>query len=254
MLGCVPSRSPAHADRRRAEAFGLAAEDYDRYRPRYPQSLIAGLTRGRRVRALDVGAGTGIAAVQLRRAGADVLAVEPDPRMAAVAETHGIPVEEASFEDWQPSGRTFDLVVFAQSFHWVQPDRALAKIEDALRPGGCLALLSNRVAPVRPTRKEIDDAYAGYLDSSARHAIDAAHDDELIATIEQHGYIVERRQITERLHYTTDAWVGMVMTNSNVLTLNAGARAELRARLADHIGTTGVHADNDATAVICTPA
>lgn len=31
---------PAHADRHRAEAFGLAADDYDRYRPRYPRYLI----------------------------------------------------------------------------------------------------------------------------------------------------------------------------------------------------------------------
>ena len=176
-------RPPVHADRGRAEAFGLAADAYDRYRPRYPLPLIRELIKGSHLRALDVGAGTGIASVQMMEAGADVLAVEPDPRMARVAADNGVPVEQATFEDWKPSGRSFDLVVFAQSFHWVQPHLALDKIASILRPGGRLALLSNRIAPVSPTRQELDEAYAGYLDASARPAIDAAHDDELMTMI-----------------------------------------------------------------------
>jgi SAM-dependent methyltransferase len=159
-------RRPAHADRRRAEAFGLAADDYDRYRPRYPRSLIDGLVESGHLRALDVGAGTGIASAQLIEAGAEVLAVEPDSRMAQVATENGIHTEQATFEDWKPAGRSFDLVVFAQSFHWVPPQRALEKVASILRPGGRLALLSNRLTPVSPTRQGLDEAYAGLLDAS----------------------------------------------------------------------------------------
>lgn len=144
--GDMARRQPVHADRGRAEGFGLAAADYDRYRPRYPRPLITELIAGP-VRALDVGAGTGIASAQLMQAGAHVLAVEPDPRMARVAANNGIPVEQATFEDWQPCGRSFDLVLFAQSFHWVQPQLALDKITSILRAGGRLALLSNRITP-----------------------------------------------------------------------------------------------------------
>jgi SAM-dependent methyltransferase len=248
----MPRRQPAYADRGRAEAFGLAADDYDHYRPRYPRALITEMMMGSHVRALDVGAGTGIASAQLVEAGADVLAVEPDPRMARVAADKGIQVEQVTFEDWQPTGRSFDLVVFAQSFHWVQPRLALDKIASILRPGGRLALLSNRVSPVFPTRQELDEAYVGLLDATARPAIDAAHDDELTTTIAEHGYTIQRRHVTERLHYTTDAWVRMVFTYSNVLTLNPQARTALRSRLQHRIGTAGVDAENDATAVICT--
>jgi 2-polyprenyl-3-methyl-5-hydroxy-6-metoxy-1,4-benzoquinol methylase len=73
-----------HADRKRAESFGAASDDYDRYRPRYPEPLIASLISTPGLNTLDVGAGTGISSVQLTRAGATVLAVEPDPRMAVV--------------------------------------------------------------------------------------------------------------------------------------------------------------------------
>ena len=246
-------RQPAHADRRRAGAFGLAAVDYHRYRPRYPRSLISGLVGHNRIDVLDVGAGTGIASAQLQNAGADVLAVEPDPRMARVAIEHGIRVEEARFEDWDPGQRSFDLVVFAQSFHWVQPEPALDKITSILRAGGRLALLSNRITPISPTQAELDDAYAPHLDKSERPAIDAARDDQLMAMLQSHGYALERRHVTEPLHYSTNAWVNMVFTYSNVLTLNPQVRSELRVRLEQCIGVGGVDAENQAAAVIATP-
>jgi SAM-dependent methyltransferase len=248
----MPERSPAHTDRRRAGAFGSAADEYDRYRPRYPQALLADLVGRNGAWALDVGAGTGIASAQLMEAGAQVLAVEPDPRMARVAAGKDIPVEVATFEEWRPAGRSFDLVVFAQSFHWVQPRLALEKVATVLSPGGRLALLSNRITPIVPTREDLDEAYAGYLDRTKRPAIDAAHDDELIAMVEECGFTVERRGVVERLHYATDGWLNMVFTYSNILTLDAADRVELRSRLARRIGAAGVDARNDAVAVVCT--
>src|SRR3954470_11046857 len=129
----MPDPPPAHADRRRAESFGATAEMYDRYRPRYPGAIIGGLIERRGLRVLDVGAGTGIAAKQLGENGANVLAVEPDGRMARLAASKGIRVEQANFEEWQPAGRDFDLVVFAQSFHWVDTRAALEKVAVILR-------------------------------------------------------------------------------------------------------------------------
>jgi SAM-dependent methyltransferase len=179
--------------------------------------------------------------------------VEPDARMAEVAARKGINIEQATFEEWQPAGRSFDLVVFAQSFHWLQPRPALEKVRAILGPGGRLALLSNRLTPISPTRQALDDAYAGYLDTAQRPAIDAVHDDRLPAIVEHHGFTIDRRHVTERLHYATNDWVNMVFTYSNVLTLDPKPRAELRSRLTKRIGVDGVDAQNDAVAVICTP-
>ncbi|GGL69530.1 methyltransferase type 11 [Microlunatus endophyticus] len=117
---------------------------YDRWRPRYPQPLIDRIlatSPGREV--LDVGIGTGIVARQLRDAGAEVVGVEPDLRMAAFARSFGFEVEESRIEDWDPRGRTFDALVAGQTWHWVDPATGAAKARQVLRPEGRIALFWN---------------------------------------------------------------------------------------------------------------
>jgi SAM-dependent methyltransferase len=246
----MPEEPALHTDRRRAESFGAAAQDYDRYRPRYPRALIDGLVEGVGERALDVGAGTGIASVQLMDAGARILAVEPDARMAQLAAAKGVDVEQATFEEWQPAGRTFDLVVFAQSFHWVRPRPAVEKVASLLTPGGRLALLWNRITPISPTNAELNEIYRDYLGTVARPSVDA---EERITTIlADCGFTVEERHVAEERRYTAEDWLNQVFTYSNHLTLQPVPRSELRARLQQRIGTAGVAASNDALAVVGT--
>lgn len=247
----MPEQSPAHTDRRRAESFGATADMYDRIRPRYPQSLISNLVAGAGVRALDVGAGTGIASAQLEQAGAEVVAVEPDARMARVATAKGLHVEQVTFEEWQPAGRSFDLVVFAQSFHWVDPVPALGKVSTILRPGGRLALLANRIIPTSPTQQELDEINADYLDVTTRSIVN--NEEEVTGLIEGCGFSVELRRFVEQLHYSTEDYLNLVSTYSNRLLLDPTAQAELRSRTAQRIGTAGVDAQNNALAVLCTP-
>jgi SAM-dependent methyltransferase len=120
-------------NRLRANSFGGAAPAYDAHRPRYPDDMIDDLMTCGARRILDVGAGTGIASQQFADRGAQVLAVEPDARMAALARLKQIPIEIDTFERWDPAGRSFDLVVFAASFHWVDPAIALPKVRAVLR-------------------------------------------------------------------------------------------------------------------------
>ncbi|WP_127553785.1 class I SAM-dependent methyltransferase [Actinoplanes sp. OR16] len=127
-----------------AQSFGLDAERYDRTRPRYPAAMVDRITAalpGRSI--LDVGTGTGIAARQFRAAGCRVLGVEPDERMAAVARRHGIDVETAAFEQWDPAGRTFDGVTAGQTWHWVDPLAGAEQAARVLPRGGRLALFWN---------------------------------------------------------------------------------------------------------------
>ncbi len=140
-----------------AESFGVDPERYDRIRPRYPDALVERIVAGSSGPVtLDVGCGTGIAARQFEAAGCTVLGVEPDARMADLARARGVQVEVVTFEAWDPAGRSFDAVIAAQSWHWVDPAAGAAKAAQVLRAGGRLALFGHVFEP--PT--EVAEAFA----------------------------------------------------------------------------------------------
>jgi SAM-dependent methyltransferase len=200
---------------------------------------------------LDVGAGTGIASMQLIERGADVLAVEPDTRMAAVAQAKGIPVENATFEQWEPAGRRFDRVVFAASFHWVDPAVALPKIHEILGDGGKLALIWNRLRPTRPTRAEFESIYRDYMDVETHRG--DGNPDEIANLLTAAGFTVTQQRYPHDLHYSAQQWVDIAFTFSHQLILPAEKATDLRARLAERIGPAGVSVGGDAVAILCTP-
>jgi SAM-dependent methyltransferase len=247
----MPESTPVHTDRRRAESFGSVADEYDRYRPHYPQGLIAHLVTRPGLRVLDVGAGTGLASAQLAEAGADVLAVEPDVRMAAVCRGKGIAVECNTFEQWPAGDRMFDLVVFGQSFHWVDPETALPKLATLLNPGGRLALLWNRVMPTEPGRQGMNEIYADYGATSPASNSSSNAATALMTILDTSDFQVERLEVSEDLDYSTEDWLGLVFTHSNHLVLEPAAQTELRKRLRAFIGAGGVSANNNALALIC---
>lgn len=143
-----PSPAEPHKARRTAESFGVDAQRYDQARPAYPDALVARIVAGSPgPDVLDIGCGTGIAARQFQAAGCTVLGVEPDARMADFARARGLEVEVAAFEAWQPVGRTFDTVVAAQSWHWVDPVAGTVKAARVLRPGGRLAIFGHVYEP-----------------------------------------------------------------------------------------------------------
>lgn len=149
----LPSES--HHARQFAESFGSDPERYDRTRPSYPRALVDRILAGGRGRdVLDVGIGTGVSARLFRTAGCRVLGVEVDPRMAEFARRSGLTVEVARFEDWDPAGRSFDVVVAGQTWHWVDPVAGAVKAAEVLRPGGRIALFWNAFQP-----SEIWDAF-----------------------------------------------------------------------------------------------
>jgi SAM-dependent methyltransferase len=163
----MPTSPEIHHHRQAAESFGVDASRYDRTRPPYPTALLARLlaaSPGRDV--LNAGCGTGIESRQFQDLGCTVLGVEPDPRMADFARSTGVPVEVAKFEEWEPAGRTFDLVASGTAWHWIDPVAGAAKAAAVLTEGG-------RIAPFWHTFKLPDDVAAAMGEVLRRLAPDS---------------------------------------------------------------------------------
>ncbi|MBB3655624.1 SAM-dependent methyltransferase [Rhizobium sp. BK650] len=134
------------------EAFGLSPENYHSARPAYPPAVWellrqrAGLRAG--ISILEVGAGTGLATEHLLAHDPQrLLAVEPDTRLAEFLRARllrpELEVIEQPFEDLDEAGRSYDLVVSATAFHWLDAVPALRRIHALLRDGGAVALIWN---------------------------------------------------------------------------------------------------------------
>ena len=226
-------------DRPQRLVFGEVADDYDRHRPHYPDELFDRLVeRTGADAALDIGTGTGRAAVALSERGLSGHAVEPDPSMAAVARSH-LPdtwtVEISDFETCAGGGRTdWPLATCAQAWHWIDDDRGFRRAADLLAPGAPLALLWNRPAfHDDELRREMDGIYdrlAPDMRSSLRgrevepkgqiHGTDLEVPPPGFATIEQHELRWERT-------YTRAQWTALLETHSDHRLLDPARRAEL---------------------------
>lgn len=154
--------------------FDEVAELYERVRPRYPTELfddvatLTGAPSGARV--LEVGCGPGQATRDLLARGWHVHAVEPGAAMVARARANfaGLPftVDRTRFDDWDPQGATFDMLFSATAYHWVAPALRWRLASAVLRPGGALALVTNRTV----AGGTFDDVYRASADLHARHA------------------------------------------------------------------------------------
>jgi SAM-dependent methyltransferase len=159
-----------HEDRQRAQSFGENAAQYDRARPSYPAAMVDDLMADGPRRVLDVGCGTGKAGRLLAERGCEVVGVEPDPRMAEVARSHGLRVEVGKFEEWDSRQRAFDLLVSGQAWHWVEPDAGLAKAAEVIRPGGRFAAFWNLGEHEPPTLEAFTAVYER-LGVELRHSV-----------------------------------------------------------------------------------
>ncbi len=134
----------------RALVFGEVALDYDRVRPGFPAELVDDVLAFARLEdgspVLDIGAGTGRAALAFAARGFAVTALEPDPAMAAVLRNKNaaVVVEVASLERTAAATNHFGLVTSAQSWHWTDPATRHEKVAALLRPEGTLAIFWNR--------------------------------------------------------------------------------------------------------------
>lgn len=129
--------------------FNETAVLYHKIRPRYPQKLFKDLFKlidlSKSDRILEIGAGTGIATLEIAKRGFHVVALEPGEQMASLLKEnlkeYKTDVIVSTFENWTQPEEKFDLVVSFTAFHWLDPKTRYQKVYDILTPKGYLAVV-----------------------------------------------------------------------------------------------------------------
>lgn len=145
---------------------------YDRGRPRYPEALIersievAHLCPDSNI--LEVGCGSGIATLNFAQLGYAIDALEPNPNFCQVATRRldlfpKVRLIQQAFEEWQLQSQAYQILLAANSWHWVSADIKYAKASQTLREDGSLVLLWNlTLEPSYPVYQVLNQVYQAY--------------------------------------------------------------------------------------------
>ncbi|MDX6357999.1 MAG: hypothetical protein QOH37_1053 [Nocardioidaceae bacterium] len=224
----------------RGLTFGSVAERYERYRPGYPDALLALVVADVAVTtAIEIGAGTGKATRLVAGSGIDVTAVEPDPQMAAVLTrvTAGLPVTVViSTLEELPEYPPVDLLYAAAAWHWTDRETRWERAARLVRAGGLFASLGGPVnvadalldARVEALREEVigSEDIAGTEDEPDGLAWPG---NELLAS--PYFTDVEQHELTVTFPMAADDLVGLISTVSAYLLLPEPTRDALLGRI-----------------------
>lgn len=237
--------APAARERQR-RTFERTAEEYDRYRPTYPDALFtdilgyAGLVPHDRI--LEIGCGTGRATLPLAGTGNPLLGIEPAAAMAGavrakLADHPNVAIRTSSFEEAGIERRAFGLVACAQAYHWLDPATRVERVADALRPGGAAAIFANIQVWPDDTgfHQRVQDVYR-------RIVPELAHQGPLRRPDELPSHPLEGSARFTDLHGRSHPWsqtlstadyVGLLSTHSPYAALEPDVRDRLMAEIAD---------------------
>lgn len=213
-----------------AASFGQAAKAYERGRPPYPAEAIDWLVPAGAKQVLDLGAGTGKLTRQLRARGLQVSAVEPSEGMREqfAAAVPGIPCLAGTAEDIPAPDDSFDCVLVAQAWHWVNPELAVPQVSRVLRPGGRLGLLWN----MRDERVN----WVAELGRVLRSNLELPTETEVADLGAEFGPVL-RCEVEWTHELTPAALLDMVASRSYVITASADRRDALTASVRDLLDT-----------------
>jgi SAM-dependent methyltransferase len=136
------------------QAFSGTAVDYARYRPPYPEALLADLVSRCRLtegaRLLDLACGPGRVALAIANSFGDVWAIDLEPEMLDVGRAEAVRRGVSNVrwlagraEDLDATAGSFDLITIGEAFHRMERRRIAELCFRWLRPGGHLATIGS---------------------------------------------------------------------------------------------------------------
>ncbi len=221
------------------------AELYDQARPGYPAALFDDIVRYARLqekaRLLEIGCGTGQATLPLAERGHAIDCVEPGARMVAIARAKLADFPAATvictdFESFSSRPASYDLLLSATAFHWLDPAIRFQKAHELLKKGGALALFWHRPTQTGISRDFEDALQAVYRRVAPELAskYEPAPSPDLVRTeyealIPASGYFAELAIRKHRVatEYSAAAYADLLETFSDHQSLEPAKRLQL---------------------------
>lgn len=221
------------------------AQRYDRARPGYPAALFEDIVSYANLaddaRMLEVGCGTGQATLPMAQRGYTIDCIEPGPEMAAIASSKlasfpNVNVNCVSFEAFSGPPATYDLLLSATAFHWIDPRIRFPKAHELLTAGGTLALFWHRPAQTKKSRDffhAVQQIYQAVAPELTSDYVAPPHPDEVAteyeALIPGSGYFdeLEIRRHYVATKYAARAYIELLGTFSDHQTLDESKRQKL---------------------------
>lgn len=153
-------------------SFDVFAGNYHSVRPRYPASLFEDIKEQCGIddssSLMEIGAGSGIATVELAKLGCHIIAIEPGTHLAAIAREQtekfkNVEVIGSIFENFQTADK-FDVILAFTAFHWLKQGDKYQQVLDLLNSSGSLVLVWNSFFQSdSPATIEVNSAYQEFL-------------------------------------------------------------------------------------------
>ncbi len=239
-------------DINRRTVFDSFATSYDKYRPSYPAAVatdvlsLCSLTNESVV--LEVGSGTGKATVLFAEYGVQIDCVEPGSSLAEIAKRNcgewpHVRIHVSDFERFNFDPKSYDLLLSASAFHWIDPTKRMRLSAKALRKGGVLALIYNfSPKPDNKAMIELSEILEKESDGRLNHFWDYEKDivrwaDEIKAS----GYfndLVTKRYPWKR-SFSVEEYIGLFCTFSDFLSLPEEQKNKLISIMREYIDSMG---------------
>lgn len=148
------------------ERFSGFGEIYDKYRPS-PPKVLAEITfkfvGAKRSLLLDLGCGTGLSTRYWQDKVEEVIGIDPNQEMLAVAEKNNRYDNISFMNSFSNSidlpDNSVDIITCSNSLHWMDPGATFKESERILRPGGVFVAFDNYFPPTTGNWK-VESAYS----------------------------------------------------------------------------------------------
>lgn len=239
-------------------SFDVFAETYHSVRPGYPAQLYVDIKElcgfDSASRLLEIGAGSGIATVELVKVAGKIVAIEPGSHLAAIArkQTEGLQnaeILEGTFESFESSDR-FDAILAFTAYHWIDEGIKYRKVLDLLDDAGSLVLVWNSFfLSDSAATAEVNKAYSEYLPEAYPDESTVAEVNEgVLAKLHRREqevvqnsllYTVALRKYYTAYNYNAETYPKLLNTFPKIVEVSEEQRKKFFARVSEIVGRHG---------------